>query len=148
MTRILDGDPFYSGRPGEESIRAIGWLSREDEYVRGTVHRDFFDKLVGLCQSPWQPFASAGLHECDLCQFEGPYFKDVLCVPYAGTVLLAPLGIVHYVGTHWYRPPDYFMAGVMECPAMNSMEYKKALLANGGRSMVRAATGRQDSALA
>ena len=120
-----------------DGLVAIGWLGREAEYTRGAVTSEFVDKLKDLFVNPWQPVVSGGWHECDLCQFNGPCFNDNLFVPHEGKIYVAPEGIVHYIETHWYQPPAEFITAVKKCPDMNSMEYKKALLENGGRPMVK-----------
>ena len=56
-----------------EAVRVVGWLTAEEEYATGTVDEVFFQRLKQLCSNPWQPFVSAGLHQCSLCQFDGPY---------------------------------------------------------------------------
>jgi len=97
----------------------------------------FFDKLVELTHSPWQPaIVFAGIHECELCQFQPAYGKDNIFIPYQGSIYVAPELIVHYIAAHRYKPPQVFVDAVMDCPAMKSMDYKKALLANGGRPLV------------
>lgn len=119
------------------NLLAIGWLSRGDDYPRGEVSQAFFEKLKELCRSPWEPVASAGLHSCDVCQFDGVRFYSNVYIPYQGNIYVAPVGIVHYIAVHWYKPPEIFIQAVMACPDMNSMEYKKAILANGGRELVK-----------
>lgn len=88
----------------------------------------FFAKLASLCSLPWQPLVFAGSHRCDLCQFDGPQFSANLFVPHGGRIYVAPVAITHYIAAHWYHPPDIFIRAVLECPAMSSMEYKKAIL--------------------
>jgi hypothetical protein len=112
-------------------------MARERGGVRNrTGQRAFFSKLKDLCAAPWQPVASGGFHVCEICQFDGPGFSDNVFVPYQGRIYVAPVAIVHYIAVHWYRPPQVFVDAVMTCPAIRSMEYKKAILANGGRTLV------------
>lgn len=92
-----------------------------------------------MARDPWQPYAAAGYHECELCQFEPALLKDEMYIPGKGCIYAAPGGIVHYIAAHWYRPPDTFVEAVLACPPMRSMEYKRALMANGGRALVAAA---------
>jgi hypothetical protein len=115
---------------------AVGWLSRDVTFVRGEVATDFFEKLSALCRDPWQPVDSMGFHVCDLCQFEAARFALNVFILYGGKIYVAPVGIVHYIAAHWYRPPEVFINAVLACPPMNSMEYKRAVLSNGGRSLV------------
>ena len=81
--------------------------------------------------------AAGGAHTCALCQCDAPQFSANLFVPYQGKVYVAPVAIVHYIAAHWYVPPAVFIAAVEACPPVQSMAYKKALLANGGRALLR-----------
>ena len=117
-------------------LLAVGWLGRESEFEKGPVSSAFHEKLITLCADPWQPVVSAGFHRCELCQFEGPQSSDNVFVPFEGKIYVAPVGVVHYVASHWYKPPQIFIDAVLACPPMGSMEYKKAILANGGRGLV------------
>lgn len=141
MADIADLSPCTYLPIPSESLVAIGWLSLDTIFERGHVNPEFFEKLTSICNHPWQPVASAGLHVCELCQFKAPAFTSNVFVPYDGSVYVAPVGILHYIAAHWYKPPAIFITAVMECPPMNSMEYKRALLSNGGRDLVRAAAG-------
>lgn len=138
MTAIKDLAPCHYLPLECAALRAVGWLGRESEWPKGSVPSEFLDKLKELCADPWQPIVSAGGHQCDLCQFDGPCFGSNVFVPYRGSIYVAPVGIVHYIVAHWYRPPEEFIQGVLACPPMRSVDYLKALLANGGRGLVRA----------
>lgn len=124
--------------PSDDTLLfGIGWLSRDMEYATGEVAPNFYEKLTELCRNPWQPSASAGFHNCDLCQYHGVAFNGELYVPGRGRIYVAPVGIAHYIATHWYSPPAVFVQAVLDCPPMQSMHYKKQLLANGGRGLMR-----------
>ena len=123
-----------------EDLIAIGWLEKDSEFQKGPVDEQFFRKLCELTLEPWQPVVSAGFHPCDLCQFDAPTFSANLFIPYQGKLFTAPVAIVHYISTHWYQPPPIFVEAVLACPPMKSMEYKKALLNNGGRPLVKLAS--------
>lgn len=138
MTAIIDLSPCEYFPVPSENLVAVGWLSRESNFELQSVDWTFFEKLTSLFKEPWQPVASAGWHTCGLCQFNSPRFHSNVFIPYDGRIFVAPEGILHYIAAHWYKPPDIFVRAVMNCPAMNSMEYKKALLANGGRNLVQA----------
>ena len=122
-----------------EALRAVGWLGAGTEYTRGKVSAEFFEKLKVLTANPWQPVGRAGRHACELCQFEAPAFGSNVFIPFGGYVYVAPVAVVHYIAAHWYRPPEEFIQGVRACPPMRSIQYYKALLANGGRSLVNKA---------
>lgn len=139
MTALNDLAPCDYLPVQSENLIAIGWLSKESNFERGTVDPEFFEKLTDLFKAPWQPMATAGSHACELCQFNRPRFYANVFIPFGGRIYVAPEGVLHYIAAHWYKPPDVFIEAVMSCPPMNSMEYKKALLANGGRDLVKAA---------
>jgi hypothetical protein len=120
-----------------EALTAVAWLERDSIFEKGPVEETFFGKLCELVSDPWQPLVSPGFHSCGLCQFDGPGCSNNVFIPYQGKIFVAPVAIVHYVSTHWYQPPPIFVEAVMACPPMRSMEYKKALLSNGGRGLVR-----------
>jgi hypothetical protein len=120
------------------ALVAIGWLGRDIQYPTGEVAVDFFEKLSALCRHPWQPVVYIGLHCCELCQYQGIPFTGELYVPGRSCIYVAPVGVVHYIATHWYRRPQVFIEAVMACPPMRSMDYKRKLLENGGRGLLRA----------
>ncbi|MCZ7685110.1 MAG: hypothetical protein M5U28_42600 [Sandaracinaceae bacterium] len=60
-----------------------------------------------------------------------------LFVPAADMVFVAPSLVAHYVDAHRYAPPVEFLDAVRRCPPMSSMDYKRALLAAGGRALLR-----------
>jgi hypothetical protein len=141
MTSIRDLEPCQYTPVECDALVAIGWLGKEAAFETGPVAERFFRKLMEFCADPWQPVASAGFHFCELCQFEAPAFSANVFVPYQGRIYVAPVAIVHYIAAHWYQPPQIFVDAVVTCPAIRSMDYKKAILANGGRNLAKAVTG-------
>ncbi|WP_431262509.1 hypothetical protein ACQ859_20515 [Roseateles chitinivorans] len=141
MTALKDLDRCTCLPLDCDALLAVGWLGVDGDFRRGEVSSDFFEKLKALCVEPWQPVASAGFHQCGLCQFDGPRFSSNVFVPFNGSIYVAPVGIVHYVAAHRYLPPQVFIDGVLACPPMRSMAYHKALLANGGRGLVSGGPG-------
>jgi hypothetical protein len=138
MTSIKDLEPCRYFPIECDTLTAIGWLGKEVTFETGPVSEQFYCKLKELCFTPWQPIAMAGFHYCELCQFDAPRFSDNVFVPYRDKIYVAPVAVVHYISTHWYRPPQIFVDAVLTCPPIRSMEYKKTVLANGGRSLVQA----------
>lgn len=143
MAAIADLDPCRYFPVRSDALIAIGWLERETRFAPQQVAEDFYTKLKSLCVNPWEPMASAGKHCCSLCQFDPPSFHRNVFIPYSGSIYVAPVGILHYIAAHRYRPPEVFISAVLACPEMRSAEYMKALLSNGGRSLIHA--GRVDS---
>ena len=119
------------------SIHAIGWLDQAKPFEIGDTPESVFKSLQVLLQNPSSSFVSPGVHVCNLCQYSGETGNTTLLVPGNGVLYFCPELILHYVSVHWYKPPEEFCQAVLECPPPNSMEYKKRLLANGGRKLVQ-----------
>lgn len=135
-------------------IRPVG-----DPFVTGDVDENVFERLCELTQNPPQFIwpAHGGITRCNRCRFTGgsdttyhrpgsaaashPSYtvyaraQGVLWVPGEGFLWLCDRTITHAIDAHGYRPPPEFCAAVLQCPPMRSMEYLKAILANGGREL-------------
>jgi hypothetical protein len=118
------------------SLIAVGWLSAEIDFQKGKCEKLFYEKLKELCKNPLQPVASAGVHHCELCQFDPPAFSNNLFLPYSGKIFVAPVAIVHYIAQHNYLPPSIFIEAVMASPKMQSMEFKKLFVKCGGGKLL------------
>ena len=119
-------------------IKSVGWLSKEQDYTRGATPVEVVKKLQDLINNGlFQPIVFRGLHHCDLCQFDGePGYKN-LFIPGNECIYVSPEMILHYITTHWYKPPDEFIGALLNCPPHQTMEYKKLFLANGGRELLK-----------
>jgi hypothetical protein len=148
MTWFPDLSPCdYFGPQLATSLIAVGWLERDRPYETGKVATGVYEALVALVRNPWQPVASAGSHECDLCLFEGePRCADTVFIPASGYLYVSPTLITHYINAHGYHPPTNFCNAVLACPPTRSMEYLKALLASGGSHLVELATADRGTA--
>jgi hypothetical protein len=139
----------YFGDMFAHRLKAIGWLAKGRAFPTGETSVDVFEKLCCLCQDPWAPVATAGVHLCELRQFTGggtSSFKDYrisgvsngcLFVPGDGFLYVAPCSLPHIIDAHSYRPSEAFCTAVQYCPEMRSMAYLKAVLANGGGGFKR-----------
>ncbi len=127
----------YFGAEASAYLRAVGWLAKDHSYPVGATARETYERLQELVKDPFQPCVSFGLHECELCQFEGQHGVANLFVPSDGVLYVAPELIIHYINTHKYLPPAEFVQAVMRCPNTRTMEYKKAFLENGGRALLK-----------
>lgn len=122
----------YFGRELQTCLRAVGWLARDAEFVKGAVSRNFYVRLRQLVENPWQPMAAGGVHACELCQFEPEAAATAnVFVPNGKFIYVAPALILHYINAHGYAPPDEFCEAVLTCPDTRSMDYKRLLLASG-----------------
>jgi hypothetical protein len=107
------------------SVRAVGWLSAEHEFTKGTVAVAALDALRVLVREGYCPVALAGLHTCELCSRERG--SGNLLVPTGDLLYAAPAMIVHYVEAHEYAPPESFVQAVLACPAPPQAAYYDAL---------------------
>lgn len=129
----------YFGADAASFLRSVGWLESGRPYSQGQVETEVYHRLVELCKEPWQPVVCMGPHNCDLCRYESAAMSTKnLIIPGDGFLYVAPEGIVHYMNVHEYAPPEEFCLAVLACPSMQTMEYRKALLANGGRVLMKA----------
>lgn len=122
-------------------VRAIGWLDREHAFPVGTVPPAFVDALDAFRRlAPDSEDALGfdsfcGFHVCELCPDPDSIPEDGrrgwrnFAVPYANLLFVCPELITHYVGTHRYRPPNEFVAAVVESPLPGSEAYTAATAA-------------------
>ena len=151
MPHLTDGDhcsilPCSDGVP----LVCVGWLSSETQFSTGSVTEAFFSALCDHLRAAWRPpFACAGRHQCDLCQFGssttrfGDFeFSSVsgseLFIPAGDSIFVAPVSIAHYIAAHRYLPPVGFISAVQACPPQRSRPYLELLLRSGGRAWLSA----------
>jgi hypothetical protein len=128
-------DYFGDGLASE--LSAIAWLTDGVEFRTGKTPIESYIKLKQLLADPWQPMVFVGCHDCELCQFDRPLGHSNLFVPNGSIIYVCPEMILHYIAAHHYRPPDPFLDAVAKCPGTRTMDYKKLLLASGGRKLLR-----------
>jgi hypothetical protein len=151
MPELADGDhcialPCSDGVP----LICAGWLSSESDFRTGRVSEAFFRLLCSHLKSAWRPpFACAGQHDCDLCQFgrSTTLFADFeftsasgseLFIPTGDSIFVAPVTIAHYIAAHRYLPQDDFITAVEACPPQRTAAYLQLLLRSGGRAWLSA----------
>lgn len=126
----------YFGDKCVDILVAVGWLTNTSPFEVGPTPEHIFTKLKALVIDHWQPMSIMGMHHCELCQFDSPGGAANLFIPAGTSIFVCPELITHYIAAHHYRPPDVFLHAVRTCPDMHSMDYKKLLLASGGRKLV------------
>lgn len=94
--------------------------------------------MKALLARAFQPVIFVGFHECELCQFDRPVGSSNLFIPGDGVIYVMPELAVHYMAAHHYQPPAEFQEALMQYPAMGTMDYRRAFLENGGRSLTTA----------
>ena len=114
MATFPDLNPLpYFGNEYAATLRAVGWLGREQTFRKGTIAPDVYRRLRQLFNNPFQPFVAAGGHSCDLCQFESEATGSAnLFVPADDLLLVCPELILHYINAHGYEPPKVFCDAV------------------------------------
>ena len=138
MTHFDDLDRCsYFGDDFTDSLIAVGWLDCDKPFDRGSVEQAVYDRLIELARDPWQPMVFGGVHQCDICQYDGPMAADNLFVPDGRSIFVCPSLITHYIAAHSYVPPKVFVDAILECPDTRSMDYKRLLLSYGGRVLVQ-----------
>lgn len=139
MASIPDLSPctYFGFDPGD-TLLAIGWLERGDEFATGRMDDRVYRRLGELARQPWEFFIYRGFHSCSLCQYDGAESTANLFIPGDGVIYACPELIVHCIDAHWYRPPEQFQAAVVRCADQNSMEFKRRFLEHGGRRVLEA----------
>lgn len=137
VTHFHDLAPcLYFGEEHAGVLIAIGWLDLTHPFQTGPTSPEVYKRLEELLKDPWQPSISLGVHHCELCQFDPATSQANLFVPTRTQIFVCPDLITHYIAVHHYLPPGPFADAVMKCPDSRTIEYKKMLLASGGRSLV------------
>jgi hypothetical protein len=134
LSANLDLMPCVSLPVFGEHILGIGWLDKLGRFPTGPTSSEVFVRLLEFIRNPWQPFVAMGIHECEICQFHGEASGSAnLYIPFDGKIYVCPELITHYINAHLYLPPSIFCDAVLACPPMNSMEYKRLLIAYNGQ---------------
>jgi len=117
------------------NVHPVGYLIRGDSFSTGTTPTAAYEALKTIINCDVNPIgvASSGMHQCDICQFDGPFGKSTdVWIPHGSTMFVCPSLITHYIAAHRFLPPSNFLDAALACPDMQSMEYKKSFLAAGG----------------
>jgi hypothetical protein len=140
MTYFADSSPYAylpreltSDETDDDAVN-VGWLEATEPFTVGCVEPEFVDRLTELCREGVN--RTRGFHRCSLCLQRAPsepaeptsvrssagdYLvggAEIRVRGQDGALYAAPDMIVHYVTTHRYRPPDDFVAGVMQSRKM------------------------------
>jgi hypothetical protein len=123
-------------------LRAVGWLEQPHPFPMGTVSSTVVSKLKEMLEQTYRTYSQhgfRGLHVCSHCPGQSsPLGRSNLNLFVAGinAVYVAPAGIIHYIETHSYLPPEPFLTAVLQCPDCTSEDYREALsTANGGQEI-------------
>ena len=95
----------------------VGWLAADHPFSTGACPAHFVTRLRELAKAPVAPMR--GLHWCEFCPRPVDYERtprgsgEIRVRGTGQTVYTAPTLIVHYVEAHRYRPPEEFIAAVL-----------------------------------
>lgn len=133
--------PFDSGN-WAVPLRAVGWLEHPRSFPTGTSGAEVLKRLrqlIAQTRKEFPHYSFRGTKTCSLCEASGTpapgpvWSQENLWVPGEGEVYLAPGGIMHYIETHYYLPPESFIEGLLKCPDCDRPAYLDALTeANSG----------------
>ncbi len=115
----------YSGIKRNKKPVCVGWLGREEGFVKGKVSEIIVKRLLLLCLFPRN--LTRGYHVCEFCP-SNPYPEDIRQqkgklfgkMIFLGNgeihiqgknnrLYIAPTLIVHYISVHNYKPPQEFI---------------------------------------
>jgi hypothetical protein len=110
MAFFADLSPYpYWAVQGFETVY-VGWLDEGESFPVGETSQEFRDQLRELCRRPVSQ--TRGYHSCPFCKrMTGSAEIRVVGV---ADVYMAPDLIHHYVEVHRYKPPDGFIAAVLD----------------------------------
>jgi hypothetical protein len=109
----------YSGdRPkGPAVMLNVGWLAAEQPFPTGACPADFIARLRELAQKPVA--LMRGFHWCEFCPRPIDWERtprgsgEIRVSGVRGVTYAAPALVLHYVEAHGYRPPEEFIAAVL-----------------------------------
>lgn len=112
------------------AVRAIGWLAVGHLFAEGDADAALLAALGEHlhAKARWLPFATAGVHFCDLGGCERAGGAQHIVIPSATCVYVAPDLIKHYVEVHRYAPPAEFVTALHACPPQSSAQYVELLI--------------------
>lgn len=129
----------YFGKEYAQNLRAIGWLEGGKLFPVGEINIMVLQKIIELRKNPWTLGRTMfrGYHSCDICKLESELEEGTinLFIPAEGFLYVCPELIIHYIKEHKYIPPNEFCKAVLRCSPMDSIEYKEALVKNGGKPL-------------
>ena len=134
-----DLSPYtYSMKRPVPDVLNVGWLDRSMPFSKGIVPNRFVDQLRN-----WFSVAHVnqmrGIQECNLCRIEQCSLlplsdhpsitigdrtsflgsKEIWIPGEGGKIFASPGLVIHYVDAHEYRPPEEYIAAVMNENAMS-----------------------------
>lgn len=111
-------------------VKNVGWIDREHPYSKGGSDSKFIEKLKAIILTENEKTCFSvnkvrGLHKCNLCNDKVITITDGAKIGYLGMSEIwipsihhnecyaSPSLIFHYITSHAYRPPDDFIASVL-----------------------------------
>lgn len=111
----------YSTYDSNYEVINVGWLDKSNEYTKGQVSNEVLNKILELCICPIN--RTRGYHLCPFC--ENPSFgvkiktnnnnyiilgsAEIWVRSHDNIIFACPDLIYHYIKSHQYLPPTYFL---------------------------------------
>jgi hypothetical protein len=127
----------YFGKFYARILTSIGWLKKEKPFTVGKVSQNVYLKLCEFNKMPLNFAVFRGFHQCDLCKSKEAKGNSNIFIPHNGKIYVCPELITHYINTHQYLPPNEFIEAVLACPPICSMDYRKKMLENGFKALIK-----------
>lgn len=135
-----DLEPYEGCRADTEiglTPLAVGWLQPGRPFDVGETPPDFLPALLPFCLPPETVCPWAQPPTCPLCrqrialpgEQRGATSLTEIRVIGETEIYAAPALIYHYVQAHHYRPPDEFVAAVLQGPPPGSAEHRALIRA-------------------
>ena len=142
MAWIEDEKPCnYFGEDFCDVLRAVGWLSKENPYIKGELRPWYFPAFKRIARSPQAfmiDFNYFGSHRCEFCNKVAG--GDNIFIPDLSekTIWAAPKMILHYIKEHEYLPPVKFLAAAASATIIPSRAYYEQLRELGNKDFNKA----------
>jgi hypothetical protein len=118
---------FY--RPGTNNV---GWLGLGHEFERAELPNELLNIVWTFCRKSFAQ--TRGIHQCEFCNDDSSYAErdgerlllgtsEIRVFSPTQEIYAAPTLIYHYMKSHFYKPPDQFIAAIKQGPSPESPEY-------------------------
>ncbi len=140
MTHFRDMSDGCQFRLSGGAVRAIGWLSIQHEYSKGTMATAMRDLVLKNLESGLHTDFYMGQHVCEYCYDKTnpgkriglgdeafvsgyPAGNGAIIIPGKQHLFVAPVLISHYIEEHEYLPPSAFIDALLDSPNFLSEEW-------------------------
>ena len=112
MSYFPDLSPYAYGHRAHPGVVHVGWLDGIHEFSKGDVPAALIGKMEDLAKMPVELYR--GFHVCEICRSAKATSNGEIRVKHGDVTYAAPIGIIHYIEAHGYRPPVAFLDAIEE----------------------------------